>query len=111
MEFTWNRAEAAARGQVVAPAAVAPAAVAPAAGPVTTADPVRVKAGALLGELYAYLRDNAVAHPSLAGAIPVLSSAVAEYRTGRAADPVAGVRKVYAAIEAARRGDPSIPEA
>ena len=110
MEFTWNRAEAAARGQIVAPASVAPAAVAPRPASVA-ADPMRVKAGQLLGELYGYLRDNAVAHPALAGAIPVLSSAVAEYRTGRAADPVAGVRKVYAAIEAARRGDPSIPEA
>lgn len=111
MGFTWNRAEAAARGQIVAPASVAPTAVAPGAAAVTTADPTRAKAGELLGELYGYLRDNALAHPALAGAIPVLSSAVADYRTGRAADPVAGVRQVYAAIEAARRGDPSIPEA
>jgi len=111
MEFTWNRVEAAARGRIVAPASVAPAAVAPGATPVTTADPMRAKAGELLGQLYGYLRDNAVAHPALAGAIGVLSSAVGEYRAGRAADPIAGVRKVYAAIEAARRGDPSIPEA
>jgi hypothetical protein len=107
MAFTWNRAEAAAAGGFVATAAAAlPVA---AVAPVT--DPLRVRAGALLGELYGYLRDNTPAHPGLAGVIPLLSSAVAEYRTGRAADPVAGVRTVYAAIEAARRGDPSIPAA
>jgi hypothetical protein len=107
MSFAWNKTEAAATGALVAPAAAAaPVAVAPVAD-----SPQRAKAGALLGDLYGYLRDNALAHPTLAAAIPVLSSAVAEYRTGQAADPVAGVRAVYAAIETARRGDASIPEA
>jgi hypothetical protein len=106
MSFAWNRTEAVAAGSLVAPAAAA-APVAVAAAPT----PQQAKAGALLGELYGYLRDNALAHPGLAAAIPVLSSAVAEFRTGQAADPVAGVRSVLAAIETARRADPSIPEA
>ncbi len=112
MSFTWNREAALGAGQPVTAAAV----VAPlAAGPSwTEEDPAaaqqRAKAGPLLSQLYGYLRENAPAHPRLADAIPVLSSAVAEYRTGRAGDPIAGVRGVYTAIENVRRGDPSIPE-
>jgi hypothetical protein len=107
MTFAWNRTEAPAVGALFAPAAAGPQVGAPAAAD----SPQRVKAGALLGDLYGYLRANALDHPALAAAIPVLSSAVAEYRTGQAADPVAGVRAVYAAIETARRSDPTIPEA
>lgn len=108
MTFAWNRTEAGAVGALFAPAAAGPEV---GAAPAAADSPQRVKAGALLGDLYGYLRENALDHPTLAAAIPVLSSAVAEYRTGQAADPVAGVRAVYAAIETARRGDPTIPEA
>lgn len=115
MTFTWNRRDATEAGQVVAAGVAAPA---EAPGPTTgvwspqdsAAAQQRAKAGLLLSQLYGYLRDNAEAHPRLAGAIPVLSSAVAEYRTGRAQDPISGVRTVYAAIETVRRGDPAIPE-
>jgi hypothetical protein len=117
MSFTWNRRDAIEVGELVATAA----AVAPfAAGPTLPTEiwsahdsasaQQRAKAGLLLSQLYGYLRENAEAHPQLAGAIPVLSSAVAEYRTGQAPDPVSGVRSVYAAIETVRRGDPAIPE-
>jgi hypothetical protein len=111
MSFTWNRESAAAAGQIVTAAAVA----APTAVPTWTApDPAgaeqRAKAGELLSQLYGYLRDNAVQHPELATAIPLLSSAIADHRSGQGADPVAGARAVYAAIENVRRGDPSIPE-
>jgi hypothetical protein len=116
MTITWNRQAAAAAGQIVSAAAVA----APAAPPGTTtttfspqdsaAAQQRAKAGLLLSQLYGYLRDNAEQHPRLAVAIPLLSSAVAEYRTGRARDPIAGVRSVFSAIEAVRGADPSIPE-
>lgn len=100
----------------VAPAAVAPATVAPATVAPTATDGVpeqqqRDQAGALLGELFTYLRDNAPAHPALAPAIDLLGDAVAEFRARRPGDPFAGVRAVFAAIQAARRTDPAIPDA
>jgi hypothetical protein len=117
MTITWNRQAAAAAGQIVTAAAVAAPAATPPGQSTTTFRPQdaaaaqqRAKAGLLLSQLYGYLRDNAEQHPRLAAAIPLLSSAVADYRTGRAQDPIAGVRSVYAAIETVRRADPSIPE-
>jgi hypothetical protein len=118
MTITWNRQAAAAAGQIVSAAAVAAPPAAPGPGTTTTifspqdaaAAQQRAKSGLLLSQLYGYLRDNAEQHPRLAAAIPLLSSAVAEYRTGQAQDPIAGVRSVYAAIETVRRADPSIPE-
>jgi hypothetical protein len=111
--ITWRRGGAAASGPVV-PSSAGPAVAPAAAGaPETTPaqDPQRDKAGALLAELYEYLKANARQHPALAPAIPALSSAVALHRAGQNADPFAGVRTVYNAIQAARRIDPSTPEA
>jgi hypothetical protein len=113
MSFTWNRGAAAAIGQLVSVASV----VAPLGAPGPTWSALdaagaeqRAKAGLLLSQLYGYLRDNAETHPQLAVAIPLLSSAIADYRAGLGPDPVAGVRTVYAAIEDVRRGDPAVPE-
>jgi hypothetical protein len=106
MAFTWTRG------------AADPTFRAASAGPTTTdpptaADPaaaqVRAKVGDLLVRLYGYLAANAEQHPALAAAIPAMSSAVAEYRTGQAADPYDGVRTVLARINAVRAADPSIP--
>jgi hypothetical protein len=107
MSFTWTRG------------AADPTFRASSAGPATLAattavtDPaaaqVRAKVGDLLVRLYGYLAANAEQHPALATAIPALSSAVAEYRTGQAADPYDGVRAVLARINAIRAADPSIP--
>jgi hypothetical protein len=90
----------AAAGPVLAPASVTPA-----------ADSDREKAGGLLRDLYEYLQENIRQHPALMPALPLLSAAVAAHRSGQAADPFDGVRTVHAAIEAARRTDPSTPEA
>ncbi|HEV7653816.1 MAG TPA: hypothetical protein VGP36_03640 [Mycobacteriales bacterium] len=113
MSFTWNREAAAASGHLVSAASV----LAPLAAPAPTwsmqdvaGAEQRAKAGLLLSQLYGYLRDNAETHPHLAVAIPLLSSAIADYRAGLGPDPVAGVRAVYAAIEDVRRGDPAVPE-
>jgi hypothetical protein len=70
----------------------------------------RAQAGTLLVQLYQYLEANAEQHPTLAESIAALASAVAEYRSGQAVDPYSGVRGVLDTIEAARRGDRSIPE-
>lgn len=72
---------------------------------------LRRLAGGILADLYRYLESNAVDHPALAPAIPALSDAVAEHRSGQAADPLAGARAVYATIQEARRADPALPEA
>ena len=107
MAFTWTRgaADPTFRAASAGPATFAPA--------TAVADPaaaqVRAKVGDLLVRLYGYLAANAEQHPALAAAIPALSSAVAEYRTGRAADPYDGVRTVLARINTVRAGDPSIP--
>ena len=71
----------------------------------------RSHAGAVLVELFQYLDANAEAHPALAPAISLLASAVAQWRTGTSADPFAGVRAVYDAIQSVRRDDPSVPDA
>jgi hypothetical protein len=75
------------------------------------ADPQRALAASVLVDLYGYLQTHAEQHLALAPAIPALRDAVAAYRTGQAADPLAGPRAVYAVIEQARSVDPSIPEA
>ena len=113
MTLTWNRQAAAAARGTVAPATLAPATSTAAGVLPQAAVPAeqRRQAAGLLRDLYDYLLANAEQHPRLAGAIPVLSSAVAEYRAGLAQDPFGGARAVYAAIEAVRRGDPSIPAA
>ena len=104
--ITWNRA-----GGAVEPSSTGPAVTPAAAEPPTDQATQYEKAGVLLTELYDYLKANARAHPALAPAIPALSAAVAAYRAGRAADPFAGVRTVYHAIQVARRIDPSTPDA
>lgn len=71
----------------------------------------RTLAATILRDLYTYLTANVEAHPALAPAIPALSSAAAEYRTGTSADPFHGARQVYAVIQQARRSDATIPEA
>ncbi|QGQ19286.1 hypothetical protein GC089_08640 [Cellulomonas sp. JZ18] len=68
------------------------------------------EAGAVLAELYGYLREQTPAHPALATVLPVLGDAVAQHRAGRTADPYDGARAVLAAIEAVRRSDATIPE-
>jgi hypothetical protein len=107
MAFTWTRD---AVDPTFRAASAAPATTDPTAG---VADPaaaqVRAKVGDLLVRLYGYLAANAEQHPALAAAIPAMSSAVAEYRTGQAADPYAGVRTVIGRINAVRAADPSIP--
>jgi len=107
MAFTWTRSAA---DPTFRAASAGPATIGSAAA---VADPaaaeVRTKVGDLLVRLYAYLAANAEQHPALAAAIPALSSAVAEYRTGQAADPYDGVRTVLARINAIRATDPSIP--
>jgi len=111
--ITWRRGGAPASG-AVEPSSTGPAAAPAAAGVTDTPavqDSPRDKAGALLAELYDYLKANARQHPALSPAIPALSSAVAAHRAGQGGDPFAGVRTVYNAIQAARRIDPSTPEA
>lgn len=107
MAFTWTRGAA---DPTFRAASAAPATTDPTAG---VTDPaaaqVRAKVGDLLVRLYGYLAANAEQHPALAAAIPAMSSAVAEYRTGQAADPYDGVRRVVARINAVRAADPSIP--
>jgi hypothetical protein len=104
MEFTFTRPTDGAQHGVVFSTASAPAT---AAGAANTQD--RTTAGSLLVDLFQYLSANAERHPVLADAISVLSSAVAEYRTGQAADPLAGPRRVFGAIQAARLADQSLP--
>jgi hypothetical protein len=113
MLYTWSRQADTAHNQVVGAATAAPAATTAAPFSPQAAVPTegRAQAGALLVELFEYLRANAEQHPALADAIPMLTAAVADFRTGQANDPFAGPRAVYAAIENARRRDPSIPEA
>ena len=111
MAFTWTRGAA---DPTFRAASAAPATTDPTTDPTAAvADPaaaqVRAKVGDLLVRLYGYLAANAEQHPALAAAIPAMSSAVAEYRTGRAADPYDGVRRVVARINAVRAADPSIP--
>jgi hypothetical protein len=107
MPFTWTRAGDAA----VDPANVSAASAGAVSSQAAAAQsPQRVKAGTMLRELFEYLNTNAEPHPTLAPAISVLSSAVAEYRIGRSPDPFSGVRAVYDAIQKARRADPSIPD-
>jgi len=84
-------------------------AVSPQAADVVAAQ--RVLAAKLLRDLFTYLSANVEAHPALAPAIPALSQAVAEYRSGTEVDPFHGARGVYALIQQARQADPTIPEA
>lgn len=70
----------------------------------------RDRAGKILVDLYKYLSDNVRQHPVLVPQIAMLSSAVAEYRTGQAPDPLSGARGVYTAIQTARQSDPTAPD-
>lgn len=97
----------------LAPAALPPvvaaaAAVSPQAAATVTQQ--RDTAGAILVDLFRYLETHAEGHPGLVPAIPLLSSAVAEWRAGTSPDVFAGARKVYQAILAARRTDPALPD-
>lgn len=111
--ITWRRGDASASGPVE-PSSTGPA-VAPAAAGAPESTPAqdtqRDKAGALLADLYDYLKTNARQHPALSPAIPALASAVAVHRAAAGGDPFTGVRTVYNAIQVARRIDPSTPEA
>jgi hypothetical protein len=114
MDFEWTRPAGNAGTLVVhaaadSPAPTADSTVSPEAA--TAFAQERDKAGMLLRDMYEYLKANVGQHPALTPAISLLSSAVAEYRTEKAQDPFSGVRTAYNAIEAARRADPSIPEA
>ena len=67
------------------------------------------RAGAVLPRMYAYLRDNAPDHPSLAPAIEETTAAVAAYQAGLPDDVQAALRRALAAVDVARRADPRIP--
>lgn len=105
-------------GNLVAPASVMPMAGTPVEAVARLVSPAaadtvaqqRTLAGTILAELYRYLAANAAQHPALAGAIPVLRDAVAEYAAGQSADPFSGARKVFAVIQQARASDASIPD-
>jgi hypothetical protein len=71
----------------------------------------RTLAASILRDLFGYLSANVAAHPVLAPAIPAMSQAVAEYRSGTDPDPFSGARQVYALIQQARATDPALPEA
>lgn len=101
MEYTWTR-QSGATPFVVDTASVTPAAT-------IDPSPERAEAGGLLADMYRYLSANAEQHPALGDAIAALSSAVAAYRTGQTADPMAGARSVFAAIQTARVADASLP--
>ena len=105
MDYTFQRGDGA---TVLAPAGVEPPVLNPAAAP--PADLQRDKAGRLLVQLFVYLENNAEQHPALLSVAPVLTSAIAGYRSGQPADPFDGVRKVLQAIHAVRATDPSIPD-
>lgn len=70
----------------------------------------RTKLATLLSQTFSYLRENAPAHPGLAAAIAEMHSAVAAYQAGESQDPFGPLRRVFSAIEAQRRLDPSIPK-
>jgi hypothetical protein len=90
------------------PVVAAAATVSPQAAAAMTQQ--RDTAGAILVDLFRYLETHAEAHPAVVPAIPVLSSAVAEWRAGTSPDAFAGARRVYQAIQAARRSDPALPD-
>lgn len=104
MEYTFNRGDGAA---VMTPLSVVPLDAGPAA---FAADPRRERAGEMLVQLFTFLEDNAEQHPALMSVGPVLSSAVAAWRSGQSRDPYDGVRKVLQAVHAVRATDPSIPD-
>ncbi|MBO3085667.1 hypothetical protein [Cellulomonas fengjieae] len=100
MPFTWIRD---ADSAVHTSTTVAPAAA-------VVADDQLLRAASVLPKMFAYLRDNAPNHPSLAPAIAETTTAVAAYQSGRADDVQAALRRALQAIEAERRTDPTIPQ-
>ena len=119
MAITFTRADSG--NTTVAPAGLVPFTAAPPVPVVAAAAAVspqaaaaltqqRDNAGAILVDLFRYLETHAEAHPALVPAIPVLSSAVAEWRAGTSPDAFAGARAVYQAIQAGRRSDPALPD-
>lgn len=73
-------------------------------------DEQRAQVASLLVEFYTYLKSNAPSHPGLASAVQQMHSAVAAYQSGQSEDPYGPIKRVYAAIEAERQIDPSIPQ-
>lgn len=97
-----------ASARTLPPVVAAAATVSPQAAATLTQQ--RDTAGAILVDLYRYLEKHAETHPALVATIPVLSSAIAEWRAGTSPDAFAGAKTVYQAIQAARRSDPSLPD-
>lgn len=97
---------------------VAPASLPPVVAAAATVSPQaatavgqqRDAAAAVLVDLFRYLEAHAPSHPALAPAIPLLGSAVAEWRAGTSPDVFAGARSVYEAVQAVRRSIPSLPD-
>lgn len=99
MAFTWVRDT---DSLVHTSATVAPA-------PTPEDDDALRRAAGILPRMFAYLRDNAPGHPTLAPAIEETDAAVAAYQSGRAQDVQAALRRALQVIETERRSDPSIP--
>lgn len=113
MPITWTRPDAAAG---LSPAAASPPALDALPSDLSilktlsaAAPPNLSPAGAVLVDLYHYVRTHAPQHTALAEVIPVLIAAVRQFSSGTGQDPFDGARTVLAAIRRARVVDPSLP--